>query len=155
MLEAAIKLARRNPHDIGRRILPYHHKGDSFQPVSSQSSWHWKANITSRDYAPKYPSPVRSQSSWHWKANITISSFVRFWKVSSRNPHDIGRRILQRFFYKESKESGVAILMTLEGEYYSKASVVGEFVGTSRNPHDIGRRILHARLAAIEVALKA
>jgi len=36
-----------------------------------------------------------------------------------RNPHDIGRRILQRKPPKRPKHPIVAILMTLEGEYYN------------------------------------
>jgi len=38
--------------------------------------------------------------------------------LRSRNPHDIGRRILLLFFNIESYINRVAILMTLEGEYY-------------------------------------
>ncbi len=39
----------------------------------------------------------KSQSSWHWKANITIAN-RRFPQAREqrRNPHDIGRRILHR-----------------------------------------------------------
>jgi len=59
----------RNPHDIGRRILPIF-------------------------------------------LNWVHSAFL------SRNPHDIGRRILLEKFYEKKKYSPVAILMTLEGEYY-------------------------------------
>jgi len=36
----------------------------------------------------------------------------------------------------------VAILMTLEGEYYLMGIKFPEIVKFSRNPHDIGRRIL-------------
>jgi len=36
----------------------------------------------------------------------------------SRNPHDIGRRILLQIIQNLDNLLGVAILMTLEGEYY-------------------------------------
>jgi len=36
----------------------------------------------------------------------------------SRNPHDIGRRILQGILIIWKPKLSVAILMTLEGEYY-------------------------------------
>jgi len=36
----------------------------------------------------------------------------------------------------------VAILMTLEGEYYPHLAIVARAVWRRRNPHDIGRRIL-------------
>ncbi len=59
----------------------------------------------------------------------------------SRNPHDIGRRILRILNNFNGIEYVVAILMTLEGEYYWE---VDPRSGTERcrNPHDIGRRIL-------------
>jgi len=36
-----------------------------------------------------------------------------------RNPHDIGRRILLNYGLHTNERQRVAILMTLEGEYYS------------------------------------
>jgi len=39
-------------------------------------------------------------------------------ELMSRNPHDIGRRILQRVAIQQKYFGLVAILMTLEGEYY-------------------------------------
>ena len=59
----------------------------------------------------------------------------------SRNPHDIGRRILHRGVGKCSLSFFVAILMTLEGEYYWQQKALHEN-RDGRNPHDIGRRIL-------------
>jgi len=38
--------------------------------------------------------------------------------MESRNPHDIGRRILQLNGITLDEVKRVAILMTLEGEYY-------------------------------------
>jgi len=38
---------------------------------------------------------------------------------SSRNPHDIGRRILLDYYRFYAPRCYVAILMTLEGEYYT------------------------------------
>jgi len=37
-----------------------------------------------------------------------------------RNPHDIGRRILRGFISRYFFNTLVAILMTLEGEYYKE-----------------------------------
>jgi len=135
----------RNPHDIGRRILQYlHRQGCGLQ--ESQSSWHWKANIT-HDQGDMYSefkvailmtlegeyyrtlwwknfTRAMSQSSWHWKANITRRVTERNDNNSSRNPHDIGRRILPKV-YRDGR--GFAI---------------------GRNPHDIGRRILHTQMNA-------
>jgi len=39
--------------------------------------------------------------------------------TNRRNPHDIGRRILRREIKSTEKKWKVAILMTLEGEYYN------------------------------------
>jgi len=61
--------------------------------VLSQSSWHWKANITNIQLAEDIKD--MSQSSWHWKANIT----------------ETVQKLCDSFYL-------VAILMTLEGEYY-------------------------------------
>jgi len=47
-----------------------------------------------------------------------ISSRVTLPKINGRNPHDIGRRILLRVRFSLAALTGVAILMTLEGEYY-------------------------------------
>jgi len=60
----------------------------------------------------------KSQSSWHWKANITQQAhYVTF-------------------------SHHVAILMTLEGEYYDLSKRGDTCKLARRNPHDIGRRIL-------------
>ncbi len=106
----------RNPHDIGRRILqkklfaPCGHnrvailmtlEGEYYQLVllvlgeglGSQSSWHWKANITQFIFYKSFPYFL-SQSSWHWKANITQPQETSLMWWPCRNPHDIGRRIL-------------------------------------------------------------
>ncbi len=40
--------------------------------------------------------------------------------LKGRNPHDIGRRILQKTSKMTLPRSFVAILMTLEGEYYNR-----------------------------------
>ncbi len=61
-----------------------------------------------------------SQSSWHWKANITLILTALRLTRSSRNPHDIGRRILRAAQLPCVNDKIVAILMTLEGEYYIK-----------------------------------
>ncbi len=83
----------RNPHDIGRRILPHY-------------------------------------------------LFTQFRVFCGRNPHDIGRRILRIYIVKGAVSQTVAILMTLEGEYYPFAQVQQTIEEFRRNPHDIGRRIL-------------
>jgi len=65
-----------------------------------------------------------------------------------RNPHDIGRRILQeKVIVSPLLLKKVAILMTLEGEYYRTTTRSTKKNATSRNPHDIGRRILHCEFA--------
>jgi len=61
-----------------------------------------------------------------------------------RNPHDIGRRILRKRKRTNCKPNFVAILMTLEGEYYSEGFALYRQENVGRNPHDIGRRILLA-----------
>jgi len=61
---------------------------------------------------------------------------------TSRNPHDIGRRILPMRRVRPLLALKVAILMTLEGEYYPNIQQLGLLNPYSRNPHDIGRRIL-------------
>ncbi len=63
----------------------------------------------------------------------------------SRNPHDIGRRILRGHSASLFSCRAVAILMTLEGEYYGR-QIPAFIKQNSRNPHDIGRRILHDNL---------
>ncbi len=86
-----------------QRIIPLHHDD------RSQSSWHWKANITRNLFLSglhNYP----SQSSWHWKANITLTS----------------RTVTVR-------ERVVAILMTLEGEYYDTAYCIEYAVSQSQS----------------------
>jgi len=45
--------------------------------------------------------------------------FLRAFRAASRNPHDIGRRILLKPLQERALPSTVAILMTLEGEYYT------------------------------------
>ncbi len=115
------KVKSRNPHDIGRRILPKSLILGSITR-SSQSSWHWKANIT------------------RWDGGWQLKCFCR------RNPHDIGRRILRWEKPRTLQVFGVAILMTLEGEYYLHFNPYKVMVIEGRNPHDIGRRILLAAL---------
>jgi len=72
---------------------------------------------------------------------------------TSRNPHDIGRRILRHQQRRDPRSGLVAILMTLEGEYYKSRQPVKQ-AQTSRNPHDIGRRILPMRRVRPLLALK-
>jgi len=44
----------------------------------------------------------------------------------SRNPHDIGRRILLMIRRSLQRFATVAILMTLEGEYYAVSAIITE-----------------------------
>jgi len=64
----------------------------------------------------------------------------------SRNPHDIGRRILHEVKSNSTNVYAVAILMTLEGEYYKDGCAAPLGTSSCRNPHDIGRRILQVSL---------
>jgi len=98
-----------------------------------------------------YFSPLRSWRSGLWCRNphdIGRRILHRTWKqcrvhANCRNPHDIGRRILPIFSKKRYIHPQVAILMTLEGEYYHHIRQSKDPKFKSRNPHDIGRRILH------------
>ncbi len=140
--QSIIKKFSRNPHDIGRRILQLL----SF-PFPIQF-WTVAILMTLEgEYYVTAPLTIKieasSQSSWHWKANITQNQSPAKKHRSCRNPHDIGRRILlyhletrddkpkksqsswhwkanitHRFGYRGQSPLVVAILMTLEGEYY-------------------------------------
>ncbi len=54
---------------------------------------------------------------------ILLSSFCAPKLKSGRNPHDIGRRILLTIYMARLASRIVAILMTLEGEYYNSNNV--------------------------------
>ncbi len=134
--------------------------------IASQSSWHWKANITLNSL-PRLSGVRESQSSWHWKANITIlpkmppklmflSQSSWHWKANITARHSKnGNVVLVAILMTLEGEyytfifnpwwggDKVAILMTLEGEYYRSLSVL-VLTENCRNPHDIGRRILLA-----------
>jgi len=107
----------------------------------SQSSWHWKANITcGKTFHKKITS--QSQSSWHWKANITDNSENSLFIIKgSQSSWHWKANITAIACAVDSHGFFVAILMTLEGEYYFPC-LCSNLIWISRNPHDIGRRIL-------------
>jgi len=131
----------RNPHDIGRRILRKNLSCKGFNG-ESQSSWHWKANITRPPYHERLQRQM-SQSSWHWKANITgEGDSVTAPLEEGRNPHDIGRRILPNYDPKYKEERNES-----QSSWHWKANITlwvrpHARNARCRNPHDIGRRIL-------------
>ncbi len=130
----------------------------------SQSSWHWKANITKKGFQTLLKGNVAilmtlegeyylglwgidgrrvpSQSSWHWKANITFFFLWRNKGISlSQSSWHWKANITQKIL-NSGRLCHVAILMTLEGEYYLLLNFSFNFSKYCRNPHDIGRRIL-------------
>jgi len=54
------------------------------------------------------------------------------------------------YYFEDTTQHGnmpvVAILMTLEGEYYGMCGATPYITPSSRNPHDIGRRILQKKI---------